>query len=453
MQKTSVGGDPFLKAMDMMKSLKSDALYTPSILTTYEDGYQAALKRIPVLEGFVTADEAALTTVITAIAKPTVTAQKATIITKAKTKYPVTIAGTTIPDLNTDLNTLLNGLGLTAAQLDSIKEIAARINLTVVQDLSLRQAFVDPTGFMYGKTRTVLCTDDSTSAFDLYAVGTIKPRFTSSATSPTFTQKTDSCGTGANIKKLTEYKCVNLQSRNIQNDQENKQETVCPFGCKANVCLKGDISPATVTSDSAGAVTLSDVKDGQPFYLKINANRASDTTVPLTIEATSTAFSGATPKCTLTTKTATFSTVGQSMVLGPVVCTNSATFDFSLKDGSTEIGKASTSVSIGTNGMKELVVIAPAAPIVMGTELLFTVRAMGTNGYPYNKFTSPTVIQINGDTAAKNDDTLTIGTTAGGDTEKTFRVTFSKPGTFTIMARGGTNTSTYTSAPITVTVG
>jgi len=195
------------------------------------------------------------------------------------------------------------------------------------------------------------------------------------------------------------------------------------------------------------------VKTNQPFYLKINAGRVN-TTAPLTIELTSTAFNG-TPKCIITdaghpNNTADFNTVGQAIVFGPVTCTSSATFKFSLKDAGTEIGSSETSVSIGANAMKELVISSPqnSPSIAPGVSASFDVTAMGTNGFPYGKFTSPVIILINGDTAAKNEDVLTIGTAAGGDTKKTFHITFSKAGTFTLTARGGT----FTSAPFTVTV-
>ena len=99
--------------------------------------------------------------------------------------------------------------------------------------------------------------------------------------------------------------------------------------------------------------------------------------------------------------------------------------------------------------MKELVITVPTSPIVLGSTTQFVVKAMGTNGLPFTNFVDPTIIQINGDTAAKNDDTLIIGTSAaGGASEKTFNIKFSKPGKFTLYARGGT----YTSNTITVTV-
>lgn len=67
MQKTSVGGDSFSRAMDMMKSLKSSAL-TDSQTTTLEKAYQDSKTRITLLTGFVTADKNAIKALIPATA-------------------------------------------------------------------------------------------------------------------------------------------------------------------------------------------------------------------------------------------------------------------------------------------------------------------------------------------------------------------------------------------------
>ena len=61
MQKTSVGGDSFSRAMEMLKNLKSSAL-TDAQTTTFEQAYQDSKARITLLTGFVTADEAAINT-------------------------------------------------------------------------------------------------------------------------------------------------------------------------------------------------------------------------------------------------------------------------------------------------------------------------------------------------------------------------------------------------------
>lgn len=84
MQKTSVGGDSFSRAMEIMKNLKSSALTTNQI-TTLEDEYQKTLILIPQLNGYITTDEAALNALIANINKTALTAIKTTIITKAKT--------------------------------------------------------------------------------------------------------------------------------------------------------------------------------------------------------------------------------------------------------------------------------------------------------------------------------------------------------------------------------
>lgn len=84
MQKTSVGGDSFSRAMEIMKNLKSSALTTDQI-STLEDEYQKTLILIPQLNGYITTDETALNTLITSINKPALTAIKTTIVTKAKT--------------------------------------------------------------------------------------------------------------------------------------------------------------------------------------------------------------------------------------------------------------------------------------------------------------------------------------------------------------------------------
>ena len=176
--------------------------------------------------------------------------------------------------------------------------------------------------------------------------------------------------------------------------------------------------------------------------------RVSDPTTPLVIDVSSPGFNGTTPNCVLQTKTANFTTVGQTIVFGPITCTTNATFTFSLKEGTSEIDTATTSVAIGANAMKELVVVPPTGTITVGTVTPFTVRAMGTNGFPYNKFTSPVLLILTGDSQARNLDNFTIGTANGGDTEKVFNVTFSKVGNVIVEAIGGA----FSSEPITVTV-
>lgn len=69
MQKTSVGGNSFAKAMEIMKNLKSSAL-TDAQTTTLEQAYQDSKARIILLEGtngtsgFVGADKDAIKTLI-----------------------------------------------------------------------------------------------------------------------------------------------------------------------------------------------------------------------------------------------------------------------------------------------------------------------------------------------------------------------------------------------------
>jgi hypothetical protein len=69
MQKTSVGGNSFAKAMEIMKNLKSSAL-TDAQTTTLEQAYQDSKARIILLEGtngtsgFVGADKDAIKALI-----------------------------------------------------------------------------------------------------------------------------------------------------------------------------------------------------------------------------------------------------------------------------------------------------------------------------------------------------------------------------------------------------
>ncbi len=76
MQKTSVGGNSFAKAMEIMKNLKSSAL-TDAQTTTLEQAYQDSKARIILLEGtngtsgFVGADKDAIKALIANAKTPT----------------------------------------------------------------------------------------------------------------------------------------------------------------------------------------------------------------------------------------------------------------------------------------------------------------------------------------------------------------------------------------------
>lgn len=101
MQKTSVGGDSFSRAMEIMKNLKSSALTTNEI-NILENAYQATLTRIPLLEGFIENDEAELNTFIGSINKAGLTAIKATIVSKAKLNRNA--------NLDSEIDTLISSL-------------------------------------------------------------------------------------------------------------------------------------------------------------------------------------------------------------------------------------------------------------------------------------------------------------------------------------------------------
>lgn len=209
----------------------------------------------------------------------------------------------------------------------------------------------------YGYIRSGLCTTSSPSDYNIYTVGTVTPQFANASREPTFATKTDTCGTGTNANVLTEYKCT---EREYRSTASFSRTTTCPHGCKLGACLKGKIEPATVTSDSAGNTTISSVKDGQKFYLKVNAARATDTTDSLTITLSSPQLTGNSPKCTLTDTTDStptvkeFNTATQVIVFGEMSCTGatSTTFTFTLKDGATEIGTATNSITFGNNAMQ-----------------------------------------------------------------------------------------------------
>lgn len=343
--------------------------------------------------------------------------------------------------------------------------IASRLRLTN-NELGEREWFVSTTApatgspASYGYIRSGLCTTSSPSDYNIYTLGTVTPQFT---TAPNFIAKADSCGTTtATSNILTEYKCT---EREYRSTSSFTRTTTCPQGCKLGVCLKGKIDPvdpATATSDAAGTVALSSITNGQKFYLKVNASRASDTTDVLTITLSSPQLTGSSPKCTITdandsTPTVKeFSTANQVIVFGEISCTGapSTVFTFTLKDGNTEIGSVNKSaITFGTNSMQGLIVTPPTAAIQGGTPATFTIKAMGLNGLPFTTFNS-SVILIASPTlsaTAYSPDSVVIGTTAVPASEKTISVTFpvsANTATYTLFARG----STFVSPSITVTV-
>lgn len=351
--------------MEIMKNLKSSAL-TEAQTTTLEQAYQDSKTRITLLTGFVTADRDAIKNLIPTPGTMTATQEEAflqNIIAQQGSE----------DSLRSFVNaTLSNNVAIQ----NDVYTIASRLRQTN-NELGLRQWFVSATAptagspESYGYIRSGLCTTASTSSYNIYSAGTVRPQFATSTAAPTFVEKSDTCGTGANAAVLTEYKCIDRVYRNGISGYS--QTTTCPHGCKLGACLKGSLgfNVATATSDASGATELSAIKDGQKFYLKMNASRATDTTDALTISLSSPQLTGTTPKCTIvdtndtTPTTKEFTTANQVIVFGEISCTgaNSATFTVSLKDGDTEIQTGSKSITFGNNAMQGLVVTPPSGTI------------------------------------------------------------------------------------------
>lgn len=121
-------------------------------------------------------------------------------------------------------------------------------------------------------------------------------------------------------------------------------------------------------------------------------------------------------------------------------------------DGTTEIGTASNSLTFGANAMQSLIVTPPTT-LQGGTPAAFVIKAMGQNGFPYTTFNSPVILIASPtlEPTAYSPDSVVIGTTAIPASEKTISITFptsTSSVTYTIIARGGT----FTSTPVTVTV-
>lgn len=349
MQKTSVGGDSFSRAMEIMKNLKSSAL-TDSQTDTLEKAYQDSKARITLLTGFVTADKNAIKNLIPTSAM-TAAAEEGFL------QNIVSSQGTE-EQLRAFVNSTLASYVSIQAE---VYTIASRLRQTN-NELGEREWFVSATAPVagspssYGYIRGGLCTTSSPSDYNIYSLGTVTPQFANTTADPTFVAKTDSCGTGVNINTLTEYKCTEREYRSTSNFTRT---TACPHGCKLGVCLKGKIEAATPTSDAAGTVQLSRITSGQKFYLKVNAARASDTTDVLSITLASPQLTpGSTQKCTITDANDTtptvkeFNTANQVIVFGEISCTANTTFTFYLNDGAAVIGTANTPITFGDNAMQ-----------------------------------------------------------------------------------------------------
>lgn len=277
MQKTSIGGDSFSRAMEIMKNLKSSAL-TDAQTTTLEQAYQDSKTRITLLTGFVNADKNAIKNLIPATSM-TATAEEAFLFNI------VSFQGDEAGLRNLVNTSIASNVSIQA----DVYTIASRLRQTN-NELGQREWFVSATAPVagspasYGYIRSGLCTTGSPSSYNIYNAQTVTPQFATITADPTFAPKADSCGTGTNASALTEYKCT---EREYRNTASFTQTTNCPHGCKLGACLKGKIQPATVTSDAAGTITLSSITNGQRFYLKVNGSRASDTTDVLTIALSS----------------------------------------------------------------------------------------------------------------------------------------------------------------------
>ncbi len=434
-----------------MKNLKSSAL-TDSQTDTLEKAYQDSKTRITLLTGFVTADRNAIKELIPSTAM-TATQEEAFLLSI------VSFQGTE----DQLRNTVNSGLPSNVSIQADVFTIASRLRQTN-NELGQREWFVSATAPVagspasYGYIRSGLCTTSSPSDYNIYTAGTVAPQFATTTATPTFVAKTDSCGTGVNAAVLTEYKCT---EREYRSTASFSRTTTCPHGCKLGACLKGKIEPGTVTSDATGNTILSRITDGQKFYLKVNAARATDTTDPLTITLSSPQLTGTSPKCTLTDTADTtptvkeFTTANQVIIFGEVSCTGatSTTFTFSLKDGTTEISTATNTITFGNNAMQGLIVTPPTGTIQGGTPAVFTIKAMGQNGLPFTTFNSPVILIASPtlEATAYSPDSVIIGTATSPASEKTISVTFptsTNSITYTLFARG----STFTSPSVTVTV-
>lgn len=346
------------------------------------------------------------------------------------------------------LRTYINGsqASLTDSEEAEVYTIASRLRRTN-NELSLRQEFISPTT-SYGLIRSGLCTTESTSEFDPFTVGTVTPQFPSTAQRVTFAAKSDTCGIGANIGKVTQYRCVEREFRNVPDHEKDFIETTeCEFGCLAGICNRGELGTVTITSNVDSDTPLVSIISGQPFYIQVATEREDDE-ADLTIDISSPKLTGASPVCTLTTRTVNLEADDESVTFGPVICTAAATFTLSLKDGTREIDTATSgSIAPGTNAMKELVVTAPDE-VTAGEATEFTIQAMGQNGLPYNAFDKPVILIVDPALDAENNTgKLIIKPTTQGTLSLTFPEADEEK-TYTVFARGGE----FSSTPITVVV-
>ena len=454
------GDSNFNKALEIMKSLQSSALgssLTSDQLDILEQGFIDAQVRLPKITSFRDADQTAL---ITTLNNNGFTGTGANDL---QTRI-VNLARGRVDEYTAGIDTLLNALPTGAATptvKSQIQKLAGSVN-SLSNDIRLTTQFIS--WYTAKRPNICLSTDPTNNQYIkgviTFKYDTARTAVTESCSGSTLTEhfcsgleyiadaahdKTRTCEFGCNdgacLKGTLGTVSVvngNTSTATAMTDVKANQ----PFWLKTTATR---LHTATATSNTTGTsasvvssgmgyttaptVTVTGgtcttrptaraiVVDGYVTDVKligaVNCSAAPTISIapppattgsgaPMKVQLASPSLTNS--KCTYTGDSQYLNTGSTDVYFGPITCSavESHTFSLNLLDGSitTPVAVATKTVGIGGVSMGNFTITTANDKVAAGNEFSITVKAIGTNGFPYVGYTGDFFVIVDGDDGA-----------------------------------------------------